>query len=502
MKKNVFLHRLLSVLLVLCLSVLSVSATEPTTSVLVPPKVVISEGNSGQTQTGNETERVQSTVDVNDMSVMMGCHGIDAQVPMLGQNQINNVSAAFLYDYTNDTLIYSLNPDLQQYPTSLVKIMTGLILAERADMSAEITVRADVLEDLPANSLGIGLQADEVIPMRELFYSILVESANDAAAVAADHISGSQEAFVAEMNRYAAELGCTNTNFTNVHGIHDPEQYSTARDLARILAKAAENELFMEAFSTVNYTVPATNMSEERTLSSNNYLMNDDMMTIYLDSRVTGGRAGTTDTGERNLAVTAERNEIKLVSIVLGSTSIVAEDGWRVIEFGSYKETSQLLDMGFQGHHSVQLFYADQALKQYEVVNGESYVSTGIVDAVNVLLPYGVTYDDLDYRYNEDTAIINAPIRKGDKVSTVQVWHNEVCLAQADLFALHDVNVAQTVAVEQIEENTYTQTPTILIFVVIIVGLLLLLLFGRRIVMRLVQRRRVRKHYRNHRRSR
>ena len=167
MKNNIISLRLLSLFLALCLSVISVSATEPTTSVLMPPKVVISEGNSGQTQSESVTERVQSTVDINDMSIMMGCHGIDAQVPMLGQNQINNVSAAFLYDYTNDTLIYSLNPDLQQYPTSLVKIMTGLILAERADMSAEITVRADVLEDLPADSLGIGLQADEVIPLRE-----------------------------------------------------------------------------------------------------------------------------------------------------------------------------------------------------------------------------------------------------------------------------------------------------------------------------------------------
>lgn len=439
-----------------------------------------------------------------DMSVNNGCHSVDAKQPMLGETEkLKNVQSAFLYDYPNETLLYALNPDLKQYPASLVKIMTGLILAETADMTQEVTVTQEVLDTVPYGSLTVKLKDGEVISMEHLLYCILVESANDAAAVAATHVFGSQEAFVQEMNRYALEMGCKDTNFVNVTGLHDENQYSTARDLARILSVAAQNEVFMKCFCTVHYTVPATNLSKKRELASSNFLMNDDTMTIYLDKRVTGGRAGVVETGERNLAVTAEKNGVKLVSIVLGSASTFASKGNKVESFGSFQETSKLLDMGFKGHHGVQLFYKDQVLKQYNVVNGESYVSTGVTEAVNVLLPYGVTYDDLSYRYNEDTTIIKAPVKKGDAISTVQVWYKNICLSQANLYALHDVNVQEKKSVQEIAEDTNDMDmPTILLVVLVIVGLLILLLIGRRIIFRLIHSHRVRRHRRNRRRRR
>ena len=152
-----------------------------------------------------------------DMSVNNGCHSADAKQPMLGDSEkIKNVQSAFLYDYPNETLLYALNPDLKQYPASLVKIMTGLIIAETADMTQEITVTQEVLDTVPYGSLTVKLKDGEVITMENLLYCILVESANDAAAVAAVAVCGSQEAFVQEMNRYAAEFGCSNTTFTNV----------------------------------------------------------------------------------------------------------------------------------------------------------------------------------------------------------------------------------------------------------------------------------------------
>ena len=439
-----------------------------------------------------------------DMSVVNGCHSLDAQVPMLvnSTEEITNVYSAFLYDYTNDTLIYALDPDVQYPPASLVKIMTGLIVAEKGNMSDEVTVRQEVLDTLPSNSMGIKLQAGEVITMEDLLYSILVESANDAAAVAADHISGSQEKFVQEMNDYAQKLGCTNTTFTNVHGLHTDSQLSTARDLARILVTAAKNELFMQVFGSVNYTIPPTNLSEARLLSSSNYLMNDDMMTVYLDSRVTGGRSGIMDTGERNLAVTAERNGVKLVSIVIGSLSELAPNGTTVITFGSFQETSKLLDMGFRGHHSVQLFYENQALKQYRVVNGDSYVSTGAKDSTLVLLPYGVSHSDLTYLYNEDSTVIQAPVEKDEKISSVQVWHENICLAQIDLYAMHDVAVKQITESAEVPQETSSGIPSILIVVAVIVGLLFIMLFGRRLIFRLIRINRIRRHRKNRRRSR
>ena len=438
-----------------------------------------------------------------DMSVTQGCHSIDAQIPMLEPSaEISNLYAAFLYDYTNDTLIYSVNPDQKYDPASLVKIMTALIICENGNLDDQITVDGALLETLPENSFGVDLQAGEIVTLRDLLYCIIVESANDASVVAASHVCGSLDAFITEMNDYAKKLGCKDTVFTNVHGIYDEFQLSTARDIARILTQAAKNETFMEVFGTVNYTVPATNLSEPRELSSNNYLMNDDMMTVYLDSRVTGGRAGTMDTGERNIAVTAERNGVKLVSVVLGSLSAIAENGYEVITFGSFNETSALLDLGFQGHHSVQLFYANQALKQFEVQNGDSYVSTGVKDAVQALLPYGVTYNNVSYRYHENSTLIQAPVKEGDLITTVQVWHNDLCLAQANLYALHDVKVRDVIATEEIVEEESSAPSTILIVVGIIVGLFVILLFGRRLIFRVIRSHRIRRHRKNRRRSR
>ena len=439
---------------------------------------------------------------VADMSVTRGCHSVDAQMPMLTPaKEISNVYSAFLYDNTNDTLLYVQNPDLQLPPASLVKIMTALIIVERADLDENITVRQEVLDTLSSNSMSINLKDGEIISMRDLLYCIIVESANEAAAVAAAHLCGDQEAFVKEMNAYADKLGCTNTTFTNVHGLHDESQLTTARDVAKILSVAAKNETFMQVFSTVNYTVPETNLSKARNLSSSNYLMNDDIMTIYLDSRVTGGRAGVMDTGERNLAVTAERSGVQLISVTMGSLSEVASNG-RTSIFGGYQETSALLDLGFSGHRPVQLFYQDQALKQYEVLNGDSYISTGVSDAVLAVLPYGVNYDDLSYRYNEDNTTIYAPISVGDIISTVQVWYGELCLAQANLYALHDVKVKEVVVKEEVIEEPEKDTSTVLIVVAVIVGLLVLLLFGRRLIFRIIRAQQIRRHRKNRRRSR
>ncbi len=102
----------------------------------------------------------------------------------------------------------------------------------------------------------------------------MVASANDACNVIAQYVSGSISDFVARMNARAAELGCTGTNFTNTHGLPDANHYTTAWDFSRIVREAAKHELFMTIASTINYTVPDTNVSSERVLESTNSLVN------------------------------------------------------------------------------------------------------------------------------------------------------------------------------------------------------------------------------------
>ena len=429
-----------------------------------------------------------------NLPVTNGCRSIDAQIPMLQPSkEITNLYSAFLYDYHEETVIYSVNPDIAYDPGNLVKLMTGLIIAERANLDETVTVDGLLLTQLPKDSYVIGLQDGEIISIRDLLYCILVESANDAAVIAADHISGSVDAFVAEMNAYAEELGCENTYFANVHGLYSPMQFSTARDIAKIIVKAYDNDAFMDAFSNIYYTVPATNLSEPRELSNDNFMLNDSIMSIYLDYRVTGGRPAVTQSGERNLAVTAEQNGVELISVVMGSASVLDSDGYSVISYGSFNETSALLDLGFKGHESYEVFHENQVIQQIEVTNGDCYLAAGVKESVSALLPSGISYNDISFRYDKPIEKIQAPVKAGDKITTIQVWYENLCLAVADLYALHDVDVKEVIQEEQPAEETSSSIPSVFIVVIVIVGLLFVLLFGRSVIFRMIRKRKIRR---------
>ena len=378
---------------------------------------------------------------LSDPSVYNGTHSVDAALSVLGDRKItDNVKSAFVYETSTDTLMYSYNPDTKMYPSSLVKILTAYIALEKGDLSEVITVKAEVLDTVPIDAVSSELLPGEMISLENLLYCMMVDSANDAAAVIADHISGSQKAFVEEMNLYASEVGCTATNFVNVHGLHHEDQYTTARDMCRILSTAIKNESFVKIFSTVNYTVPATNLSAERIMTTGNYMMSKpDGMEIYYDSRVTGGRTGVAQDGGRCLAVCAKNDDMRLISIVMGSETVYADDGRGVLKFGSFKETSLLLDAGFTGFKPVQVLFESQVLTQRPVVNGLNNVYLGTDKSVYTVLPENITSADLFYRYEDAANQIASPVSVGQVVSYVQIWHGNICVAQSDLHALNDV---------------------------------------------------------------
>ena len=442
-----------------------------------------------------------------DPSVTSGCKTLDAVAPVLGTGSlITNAEAVFLYEINTQTLMYSYNADHSMYPASLVKMLTALIAVEKGNLSDIVTVKEDVIATVPYDAVSADLQAGEMVSLDNLLYCMMVDSANDAAAVIADHICGSQGAFVEEMNRYAQEIGCTGTTFKNVHGIHDDEQVTTARDMAKILAVALKNEVFQSLLQTVYYTVPATNLSQERKLSSGNFLMNNqDSMQIYYDSRVTGGRTGVTDDGGRCLAVTATNGDLEYISIIMGAQSVYEEDGYTVRSFGGFNETTQLLDIGFHGYHTAQILFENQILKQYPVVDGNNSVSAGCKEAVSVVLPEGVTIEDLTFTYNDLNAQLTAPVAKDQALSGVTVWYKNNCIAHTEIYAMNAV-MAQTSVVGQPDStDSAGKWKTVLLVIVSILVLLSGVFFAVRIVKRLritAARSRSRRYRRNRRRSR
>lgn len=432
------------------------------------------------------------------------CHTLDATTAYLGSAEITeNVGAAVIYETNSDTLMYSQNADAKVFPSSLVKIMTALIAVEKGNLQDQIIIKQEVLDTVPYYAASAELLADEKISLSDLLYCMMVGSANDAAAVIATHISGSQEAFVKEMNAYAAKLGCRGTQFVNVHGLHDEQQYTTARDMAKIASAAVKNEGFLKYFSAVHYEVPATNKSEARKLDSGNFLMNFDNIQIYYDERIIGGRTGVTDDGLRCLATLAEQNSMRLVCVVMGSESTFADNG-NTLTYGSFKETSALLNAAFDGLHVVEVLHQDQSLQQYEVTNGENDVVLGSASSAYAVLPTSALISDLHYRINPVALSLVAPITAGQTLTSVSVWYGDLCVGQADLVAMNSVR--KTAEKTQIESSNgtgnFTGTMVVIISIVITAVLIFVLLkFSGKISAFLMLRRKSMQR-RNRRRSR
>lgn len=435
-------------------------------------------------------------------AVLMGSHTMDAQLPVLGSQQlITNAKSVILYEVNTDTLMHAWNADEKLPPASFVKVLTALIAIEQGDLSASVTVKSSVLDTVVYNAAKTGFLDGEVLTLQDLLYCMMVDSGNDAAALIADHIAGSQSVFVETLNTYAQELGCSNTNFTNVHGLHDDNQYTTARDMGRIMAAAVKNETFCDILGTVYYSVPATNLSEERYLASENYLINTDTFQIYYDERVLGGRTGIAQDGDRCIAALAEQNGLRYISVIMGSASVYEENGVQVRSVGGYTETSDLLDLGFEDYQSCQLIYNGQVLKQKKVLNGDCAVSLGTQESALAVLPVGATMDDITIEFSDSANEFSAPIEKGQQLSTVKFMYGNTCVAQVKLYAMNNVRAADAVPVEQMREDG-SETWEKAFITLLIVLICIIILFAILRVYKMLQRRAVNKRTRKRRQDR
>lgn len=385
-------------------------------------------------------QATEETIVAPDYSVTNGSHSIDASKPVLGSERIiTNCDAAFLYERNTDTLMHAWNADAPMAPASLVKIMTTLVAVEKGNLQDKVTVTKEVLDSVPYDAIKTGFEVDEILSVEDLLYCMMIDSGNDAAALLAHHVYGSQESFVAEMNRFATELGCTGTNFVNVHGMHDDAQYTTARDVAKILDYALENEQFREIFECIFYAVPATNKKGQRNLHTGNFLMNPAELEIYYDYRVDGGRTGVAEDDSRCVAVSASHGDLELISVIMGADSVYNEDGYRVRSYGGYPETRALLDAGFEGFMTSQVLYDGQVLRQFRVANGDCKLSVGTRVTVFTVLPDDVTLDDLDIQYSKDLSDLVAPVEAGEKLSSIRIMYNNLCIAETDVYSMNTV---------------------------------------------------------------
>lgn len=219
-------------------------------------------------------------------------------------------ASAIVVDVASGRVIYAKNADLPRAVASTQKIITALCVLDAGNIDKPVTITAS---DSDCEPTKLGLKADEVYTRRELVKALMVKSGNDVGRALARDVGGSQEAFAAMMNRKAASLGMRNSHFRNPHGLTEPGQYSTARDMA-IAARAAYRSPLLRSFSATKAYTFQFNDGRTRLLENTNKVLKT---LPYCN----GMKTGTTNASGRCLVSTGSLNGRAVIVVVLKSNS-------------------------------------------------------------------------------------------------------------------------------------------------------------------------------------
>ena len=375
------------------------------------------------------------------VTIMNGCRTIDAQVPLgTDARMLETAVSAFSYEINTGTVVYSYNPDLKLQPGTLTKIVASIVAIENGNLDDEVTVSSRNYKYLTPGAKNAKLKEGEVLTLRDLLYCMFLEWANDAAVTIAEHVCPDQETFVKKMNEWVKRVGCTNTQFSDCHGLGSENQNTTARDMARIVEAALKNPDFKELFCAQSYDVPATERSEKRELKSLNYLIEQTIVPKYNYKGATGGIAHYTEQSGASLVCTAERNGMSYIVVVMGCQRRFNEKtSWIVERYGNYEEAWDLLDYSFQNYKICRLLHEGQSLIQFPVAGGENQVVAATHISQDAILPINAKLDNLILKYAVVDGNLTAPIAKDEKIASLQIWYRTSCIADTELFAMSQV---------------------------------------------------------------
>lgn len=339
-----------------------------------------------------------------------------------------NVSseAAVLMDMNTGQIIYQKNIDQRVYPASITKILTALVAIKKGNLGDSVKVSR---EAVMVGGSHVGLQEDEVLRLDDLLYILMISSANDAAVAVAEHIGGSVEGFSRLMIQEAHSMGALNSNFTNPHGLHHPDHYTTAGDMSIIAREAMKNTIFRKIVGTYSYQVERIMPRPVKGIPQVDFVNHNKM--LWPGSRfgyqgATGVKTGYTDEARQTLVASASRDGRELMAVVMKSEN-----------FGMYLDASALLDYGFNEFKQVLLSGMGTEISRTSVKKGAGEI--GIVTGGSFF--YHVPEKD---NFNFDKKIhidgeITAPIKKGQKVGSMAFFSEGKEIGSVDLVSDRDV---------------------------------------------------------------
>ena len=360
-----------------------------------------------------------------------------------------DAKAALLVDVGTGEVLYEKNGYEQNYPGSITKVMTALLVFEAIDagrlrLDQEITASAEAFDGLAADGSTAGIKAGETMSVENLLNCLLIVSANEASHILAEAVAGSVQNFVLQMNQRAEQLGCADTQFANPSGYHHERHYTTAWDIYLITREAMKHDEFMKIVGRKAYTVPATNLSKARELHSTNYLISTwyTGWPGYFYEDAQGIKTGSTPEAGYCLVASAARGSRQLVSVVLGAERVKLESGGT--ETRSFTESARLLDHGFDDFKRMELLSADEFIQEVsvELSSETSYVVAHPAESLERMVPADLEAEDLTRTITLYADPVYAPIAAGDELGTITISYGDVEYGVIPLLALNDVSAS------------------------------------------------------------
>ncbi|MGD8231424.1 serine hydrolase [Vibrio sp. TRT 1302] len=327
-----------------------------------------------------------------------------------------------LIDYNTGTVLVEKNADQKLNPASLTKLMTAYVAGQEVksgniSLNDQVKISAKAWAKNFPDSSKMFIEVGTNVELMDLYRGLIVQSGNDASVAIAEHVAGSEDAFVSLMNSWSQKLGLDNTAFTNPHGLDSKGLYSTPRDIA-LLSQAIIRDLpdIYPLYSETAFTYNGI------TQYNRNGLLRDRSL------NVDGMKTGYTSGAGYSLATSATNGEMRLVSVVMGSTSTKSRES----------ESKQLLSYGFRFFDTVSPTKLSDTLAEAKVWMGrQDSVPVGVSEQVMITLPKGDASKlkaEIEYKGE-----LEAPIRKGDAVGEVIYSVEGTQVASATLIAQQDV---------------------------------------------------------------
>ena len=329
-----------------------------------------------------------------------------------------NATSFILVDFESGRVLAEKNPDEHIEPASITKLMTAY-LVDKAIADGDIALDDMVTISEKAwrmKGSKMFVEVGKQVSVDELLKGLIIQSGNDASVALAEHVAGSESAFAGYMNHQAQLLGMSNTNFVNATGWPDKDHYSSARDIAT-LSRAVIRE-FPESYRYY----------KEREYTFNKIRQFNRNRLLWRDESVDGVKTGHTEAAGFCLVASAQRDDMRLISVVLGAESDKART----------QSSQSLLNYGFRFFETHQLYRAEEILKAARVWYGDQeQVNLGVGKDIHITIPRG-RYRDLDATMEIDREI-SAPIASGQQLGRVSIKLDEELILSEDIVAMQAV---------------------------------------------------------------